>query len=179
MNESIFFDAWRDCLRAHYIHVLRAGDVLNEASLYTVLRDTGFTDDEVGALQAEFAQVSEVSTDDAISTEMIGTETNAETDSIALLADPVMTEEASIINAVVADSVPPEAEVMLLEASISFASTEPAFNDPVLSDEPPPLVTVQTSLLDLLANADPLDPLAKPDKPAPKKPKKPVQKSLF
>jgi uncharacterized protein YqgV (UPF0045/DUF77 family) len=49
--ENPFADDWRDCLRAHYIHVVREQDTTNEGSLITVLRDTGFNDNEVWELR--------------------------------------------------------------------------------------------------------------------------------
>jgi hypothetical protein len=42
--ENPFSEDWRDCLQAHYIHVVREQDTANEGSLITVLRDTGFDD---------------------------------------------------------------------------------------------------------------------------------------
>ena len=44
--ENPFMEDWRDCLRAHYIHVVKEQDTVNEGSLITVLRDTGFEDED-------------------------------------------------------------------------------------------------------------------------------------
>ncbi len=50
-SRSIFYDNWRDCLRAHYVHVLQTEDVANEVSLRTVLLDTGFEDHELNMIR--------------------------------------------------------------------------------------------------------------------------------
>jgi len=52
-KHSIFFDEWQACLRAHYVHVLRAGDAVTEPTLRHVLHQTGISDEEMAALQAE------------------------------------------------------------------------------------------------------------------------------
>ena len=52
-QRSIFFDEWQACLRAHYVHVLRTNDSVTEPTLRHVLHQTGITDEELAALQAE------------------------------------------------------------------------------------------------------------------------------
>ena len=54
-SENLFEQDWRDCLRAHYVHVIRERDLVNEESLITVLRQTGFTDDDISAIRSETA----------------------------------------------------------------------------------------------------------------------------
>src|SRR6266852_7522058 len=54
-EENLFEQDWRNCLRAHYVHVIRERDVVNEESLITVLRQTGFSDDDINAIRAETA----------------------------------------------------------------------------------------------------------------------------
>ncbi|NJL93643.1 MAG: hypothetical protein HC915_07885 [Anaerolineae bacterium] len=53
MTDNIFYDHWRECLREHYLHVLRSGDWITEPSLREVLKSTGFTEAELEALAAE------------------------------------------------------------------------------------------------------------------------------
>jgi hypothetical protein len=52
-EHSVFFDEWRACLRAHYIHVLRTGDAITEPTLRQVLLQTGASDEDLRALQVE------------------------------------------------------------------------------------------------------------------------------
>ncbi len=52
-KRSIFFDEWRACLRAHYVYVLRTNDTVTEPTLRHVLHQTGITEEELSALQAE------------------------------------------------------------------------------------------------------------------------------
>lgn len=46
-NRSIFYEDWRNCLRAHYMHVIRTGDKVTEPTLHSVLVSVGFTEDEI------------------------------------------------------------------------------------------------------------------------------------
>jgi hypothetical protein len=50
-KESIFRDEWRECLRAHYMDVVRRDDQRTLKSLVRVMHDTGFTDDELAELR--------------------------------------------------------------------------------------------------------------------------------
>ena len=60
---NIFEDDWRDCLRAHYFHVIAEHDANNERSLVTVLLQTGFTEEDIAVLRraaiAEYGWESE------------------------------------------------------------------------------------------------------------------------
>jgi len=50
---SIFFDEWQDCLRSHYIYVIRADDQITEPTLRRVLLQTGLNEDDLEALRDE------------------------------------------------------------------------------------------------------------------------------
>jgi len=52
-KDSIFFDEWQACLRAHYIHVIRTHDTVTEPTLRHVLLATGLSEAELAALRAE------------------------------------------------------------------------------------------------------------------------------
>lgn len=45
--ESIFAADWRDCLVAHYTHVIRTDDKRTERSLRSVMHNVGFSDDDL------------------------------------------------------------------------------------------------------------------------------------
>lgn len=49
-SRGIFFDDWQACLRAHYVHVLRANDAITERTLRGVLLQSGVTEAELAAL---------------------------------------------------------------------------------------------------------------------------------
>ncbi len=51
--QNIFEDDWRDCLRAHFAHVIKERDTNNETSLITVLAQTGFTETDIDAMRDE------------------------------------------------------------------------------------------------------------------------------
>jgi len=46
-----FNEEWRACLQAHYEHVLRIQDVVTEPTLYRVLRNTGFSEEQIAKIQ--------------------------------------------------------------------------------------------------------------------------------
>ena len=46
-QRSIFYQDWRDCLRAHYMHVIRTNDRITEPTLHGVLLRVGFSEDEI------------------------------------------------------------------------------------------------------------------------------------
>lgn len=48
---SPFADDWRDCLRAHYQHVIRTDDQVTESTLTGVLRDLNFSTTELAELR--------------------------------------------------------------------------------------------------------------------------------
>ena len=48
---SPFANDWRDCLRAHYQHVLRNQDGVTERTLTGVLQSIGFNDGELAGLK--------------------------------------------------------------------------------------------------------------------------------
>jgi hypothetical protein len=47
MPTSIFSDEWRECLVAHYTHILRNNDHRTEHTLRGVMLDVGFTEDDL------------------------------------------------------------------------------------------------------------------------------------
>lgn len=51
MSENIFADDWRDCLQAHYQHVIRTGDRVTEPTLRVVMHQAGFTDAQLAELR--------------------------------------------------------------------------------------------------------------------------------
>lgn len=51
MQENVFADEWRECLQAHYIHVIRNRDKVTEPSLTVVMHQAGFSDSELAQLR--------------------------------------------------------------------------------------------------------------------------------
>lgn len=52
-KQSIFYQAWRDCLRQHYLYVISTDDHITEPTLRQVLISTGFTEEELDTLRQE------------------------------------------------------------------------------------------------------------------------------
>ena len=46
-GKSPFAEDWRECLRAHYAHVVNVGDKRTEKSLTAVLQGIGYSDKEL------------------------------------------------------------------------------------------------------------------------------------
>lgn len=54
-KHSVFFDEWQACLRAHYVHVIRANDTVTERTLRHVLLQSGLSEADLDALWDEAA----------------------------------------------------------------------------------------------------------------------------
>lgn len=50
-SPNIFADDWRECLAAHYMHVIRTEDHVTRPTLTQILHDAGFNDGELNELQ--------------------------------------------------------------------------------------------------------------------------------
>ena len=121
-EENLFEQDWRDCLRAHYVHVVSERDVVNEESLITVLRQTGFSDEDITAIRAETAA--------ALGWDM----------QVDSTADP----EAEIISDALSDAAPETISEVLpapsqqADQSLSTETVPPAKPiEPVKEDDPP------------------------------------------
>ena len=51
MSENIFETEWRECLEAHYMHVIRTRDKVTEPSLTHVMHQAGFNASELAELR--------------------------------------------------------------------------------------------------------------------------------
>ena len=58
-NQSLFYEDWRACLRAHYMHVVSTNDRVTEPTLHEVLLKVGFSENEIReiAIQAKMREV--------------------------------------------------------------------------------------------------------------------------
>lgn len=52
-RRSVFYEEWRDCLRAHYLYVVRNNDRITEPTLRVVLQDAGITQSEIESWHQE------------------------------------------------------------------------------------------------------------------------------
>jgi hypothetical protein len=121
MTTDIFDNDWRECLRAHYFHVVRERDKNNEQSLISVLKQSGFTDSDLAELRAHV--LAELGWQDELAAEL-----PAETPAASMEAEPeelapvdVPAEVPEPIQAieaeaeVVQDALPQEAEPVMVE----------------------------------------------------------------
>jgi hypothetical protein len=56
MTDNPFYDEWRECLREHYLYVIRNDDMVTEPTLRTVLMSMGFTEEELDILKGQGEQ---------------------------------------------------------------------------------------------------------------------------
>lgn len=119
---SPFADDWRDCLRAHYTHVVRAQDTNTIDSLTTVLHQVGFSKDEISDMFVRATMhVDDVGKDFVPDEEFLVAVSEAISD---LTAEP-----------------PPEALVIAAEEAaleIENQPEEPVIEASVDGEEPPP-----------------------------------------
>lgn len=69
-KRSLFFDEWQACLRAHYIYVIRANDMVTEPTLRSVLLQSGLTEDGLHKLYEEALALGPLNPDDEIRLEL-------------------------------------------------------------------------------------------------------------
>jgi hypothetical protein len=53
MHSKVFFDEWRQCLREHYLYVVRIGDEGTERTLRQVMKRVHFTDEDLHSFRLE------------------------------------------------------------------------------------------------------------------------------
>ncbi len=79
MSQNIFADEWRDCLRAHYMSVIRNRDHVTEPSLTIVMHQAGFDDSELAELRVRATMhVDDVSEDFVPDLDVLAVEEAAE-----------------------------------------------------------------------------------------------------
>jgi hypothetical protein len=98
--ENPFFDDWKDCLRAHYKHVIYERDDNNANSLETVLIDTGFAEEELRSLRTDIlVEIGAVQPESELSAvdEVVSVDEPVETESIVVEeVQPVETVESEL-----------------------------------------------------------------------------------
>ncbi len=63
-GQSVFGDEWRECLRTHFMYVVRNNDTITERTLKGVLYEVGFTEAELNELRVlATAHVDDVGAD--------------------------------------------------------------------------------------------------------------------
>lgn len=66
MEQSVFKDEWRRCLKEHYKHVIRHQDSTTQRTLVPVLHRLGFTDDDLRQLYVEATMRADDMPDDFV-----------------------------------------------------------------------------------------------------------------
>lgn len=94
--ESIFSADWRNCLVAHYTHVIRADDKRTERSLRGVMHNVGFSDDDLKQIIiAATAHVDDVGADFVPDLSLLGPEPEPP----VMIAVPQEFIEAAVVEA--------------------------------------------------------------------------------
>ena len=105
MPENIFEAEWRECLEAHYMHVIRNRDKVTEPSLTVVMHQAGFNDSELAELRVRATMHMD----------------DVDADFVPDLEVLVQTEEPRII-AISAPGVPPAAVETVIEPEAEISA---------------------------------------------------------
>ena len=145
MSENIFADEWRDCLRAHYMHVVRNNDHVTEPTLRVVMHDAGFSESELAELRVRATMhVDDVGADFVPDLDVLNPAAPSEPapagepagEAFYSIATPVETDyplpDEVIDDALLTDELPPAGEALTDE---TLTGEAPALEAP---DEPSP-----------------------------------------
>lgn len=184
---DLFYDEWRACLRSHLQYVIQEQDRSNETSLLTVLRDTGFSEEEVRSMRhealIEAGLVDSIEEAKEIEEAEIYAETVSEIEIIEPVAEAVVLESQTepAIDTVVSqtewitdpvEEIPVDAPVI----DLGTAWTDALSLEPTIEETP-----IEAAEQGIDQAADEIKPEV-PPKPVPKKKKDeppPTQLSLF
>lgn len=127
MSQNIFADEWRDCLRAHYMYVVRTEDHVTLPTLTVVMHQAGFNDSELAELRVRATLRTEQVSDDFVpDLEVLETAPPpAEPDAPRVIAVPEMP----------ASSVAEARQEQPVEASEELLPTEMTADELLLIDE--------------------------------------------
>lgn len=126
MPENIFADEWRECLRAHYVHVIRTNDRVTEPSLTVVMGQAGFDASELAELRVRATMHMDAVGEDFVpNLDVLDAVAEARVIAVAV-PEPAPTPDA------------PPAETELPVEALIEAIEEAAAESEAL-DEPPPL----------------------------------------
>lgn len=103
MPENVFADEWRECLEAHYMHVIRTKDRVTEPSLTVVMGQAGFNKSELAELRVRATMHIDQSGEDFVPDQEV-------MDAVAHVE-----AEGRIFPAAVPDVAPPAEEVPVIE----------------------------------------------------------------
>jgi hypothetical protein len=85
MNENIFADDWHECLKAHYMHVVRTNDRVTLPSLTLVMGQAGFSESDLADLRVRATMhVDEVGADFVPDLDALSQPTSSEAQAIAV-----------------------------------------------------------------------------------------------
>ena len=141
MSQNVFADEWRDCLRAHYMHVVRTEDHVTLPTLTVVMHQAGFNDSELAELRVRATLRTEQVADDFVP--QLDVLADAPDDAPYLIAVPDMPIEADDDLLTVPD-MPIEADddLPLTDEDAALANHEPDEEnippEPAEPEEPPP-----------------------------------------
>ncbi|MBE2267438.1 MAG: hypothetical protein IAE80_04350 [Anaerolinea sp.] len=128
-GKSPFSDDWRDCLKAHYTHVIRENDTRTEKTLRTVLYECGFSADDLKAWYVlATMHVDDVSPDfvpDAEIVQAAAQQPEAKSPPVAVAVSVAVAEVPPVVDA-------------SFEPLVKEADDVPTPEDAPPEDDPPP-----------------------------------------
>jgi hypothetical protein len=112
MSENIFADEWRECLQAHYMHVISTGDHVTQPSLTIVMQRAGFSEAELAEFRVRATMhVDDVGGDFVPDLDVLAVEEQHEESPVMVAVPALPTDTASELEAVVIEEQIIEEEV--------------------------------------------------------------------
>lgn len=141
-GENIFADEWRECLRAHYMHVIRTQDRVTEPSLRVVMHEAGFNDSELAELRVRATMhVDDVGADFVPDMAVLEAVEDAGSSFAGVTVTPTVPDSASVTTAeaplIVPDDASPE-EAEQPEALVEDEQPEALVENEDDAQETPP-----------------------------------------
>lgn len=134
MNQSIFGDDWRACLREQYMQVVRIGDAVTLPTITLVMHEVGFTDDELAELRIRATMRADDMPDDFVPPEVRATAIPG----VDLPAADDLDDEDDLPPLPIDEPTLPDEALFILDAEVEDAEVDDDAADADADEEDPP-----------------------------------------
>ncbi|MBZ0281544.1 MAG: hypothetical protein K8L97_12465 [Anaerolineae bacterium] len=119
MSENVFAEDWLDCLRSHYMHVIRTNDRVTLPSLTIVMGQAGFNESELAELRVRATMhVDDIGADFVPDMDVLESVSQVETeDESSVFAVPEIVAEMTELS--------PETGMVVADESVAELLIEP------------------------------------------------------
>ncbi len=132
MTENVFAEDWLDCLRSHYMHVIRTNDRVTLPSLTIVMGQAGFNESELAELRVRATMhVDDIGADFVPDMDVLESVSQVETEAeSSVFAVPEITVEMTELS--------PETGMVVADESVAELLIEPQSALDDFPEESPP-----------------------------------------